>query len=539
MYLYEGSDWKEHKRTPQTLTRDEWAGRLDLYATLHRFRRSGRTCDELTNLGGLWVDIDSHQNGREPSELLAEALERVRALHLPEPSLYTLSGRGVHLIWLHETLWATKNRLIWWTDTIRTLTRLLGGDMNAAKATQPLRVSGTWNTKARGHARAYLLSGTRYEFADIARRVAAHEACTGRRTAQASSTTAQEVCTAPSPVRWRRKYLAHLEDLERLKTLRGWVLSIPEGWRDRYLFAYGVCARQAFGSREGQERTYTLALSHTSWTEAEIQRHLSSAFTHRTRYQVRRDYLDELLEITSRERRLLDELRRDKRNAQRREAYRIERDRLSLPTQEQRAAETAARRERAHELREAGYTPSDIAHLLGVSRKTVQRYLRWKSLVQIQYGTSNQGIMSPGEQRRRSRVQIPYGTDNGGFNGQDAQTPITKNIIETNECPPVHEGGSGDSDTSPRNALISALNHAPWLPSPPPSPPVGDIPGAGRGVREGRLFWYAHPMPIFELGVEALTDQVIQHALTCRDRGLRAQRTRGIDRDVSHSVSIR
>lgn len=432
--------FRQHKRKPQTLRGEEWIGTPDLYATVNRFRRSGRTLADLTNLCGLWVDIDTHSGTVSPQSLLSDALERVQTLHLPQPTYYTLTGRGVHFVWLHEPVWATPKVLAWWTDTNRALARLFAGDPNAARATQPLRVSGTWNTKAFNHARSYLLSGTRYDFFSLALSIGAHRALEGVRSRLSVSQRASEssgVNRSPAPYDWRRKYLAHLDDLERFRVLRGWLTEIPEGHRYPYFSAYAICARQAFGADRGRERTYALALSLTKWTEREIDGHLSSFFTYPTRWNIPRDDMDERAGITPEERRTLNEMRETvdkekakKRNAERRAEYRAERDALGLRTEEQRAAEVAERREHAQSLNASGYTNKDIALLLGVSTKSVQRYLKA---------------------------------------GRQADT-ISLTHIAANECPPLSECSAEDTEPCSVGGAYTVPRHAPWLPAPPAQP---------------------------------------------------------------------
>jgi len=241
-------------------------------------------------------------------------------------------------------------------------------------------------------------------------------------------------------VKWRRKYLAALEDLERLRILRGWATEIPEGFRHAYLTTYGICARQAFGASSGQATTYNLARSLTGWTEAEIESHLASVFTRPDRYSLRNETIDSRLAITADERRALRTFRREKQNAAKRERYREERDAAGLRTQEQRAAEVVGRRERANTLNAAGYTNADIAFLLSVSTKSVRRYLG------------------------------------------SGQPTVSLTLIEANECPPLRERGAEGTETHPEGLPRSVPEHAPWLPAPPPCTKQKTFTSEGQGV---------------------------------------------------------
>lgn len=80
------------------------------HISMQRFY-GARGSTSLVQLRSLVADVDCHDQaafrGLTPEEMAGEMIERLRAAGKPLPSYILFSGRGLHLVWLHQPLMAT------------------------------------------------------------------------------------------------------------------------------------------------------------------------------------------------------------------------------------------------------------------------------------------------------------------------------------------------------------------------------------------------------------------------------------------------
>jgi hypothetical protein len=80
------------------------------HISMQRFY-GARGSTSLVQLQSLIADVDCHERadfrGLSPEDMAGEMIERLRTAGKPLPSYIVFSGRGLHMVWLHQTLMAT------------------------------------------------------------------------------------------------------------------------------------------------------------------------------------------------------------------------------------------------------------------------------------------------------------------------------------------------------------------------------------------------------------------------------------------------
>ena len=149
-----------------------WLDEPDVYASPNEFR-GWRRLKLLDGLNALYLDFDSHEHVLSQGEIHAWAertLRKVERLGWPQPTAVIYSGRGFHLYWRHHRL--PHYMLSWWQSTIRYMRTELGADPNSADSCRVLRVIGTAHTKVAD----FQVHGERiadgiYQFHDLYQRI--------------------------------------------------------------------------------------------------------------------------------------------------------------------------------------------------------------------------------------------------------------------------------------------------------------------------------------------------------------------------------
>jgi hypothetical protein len=139
----QGSDG-EHRWETRVVTVSELAtSDALLWAThlsMQRFH-GARGSTSLVQLQSLLADCDCHDQaefrGLDPEEMAGILIERLRAAGKPLPSYILFSGRGLHLVWLHQPLMAAKGG----TGRHRAVQRWMLGPAGG-KAAEVVRTSG-------------------------------------------------------------------------------------------------------------------------------------------------------------------------------------------------------------------------------------------------------------------------------------------------------------------------------------------------------------------------------------------------------------
>lgn len=108
-----GSDGDERWETRAVSVSELATSDALLWATHVSMQRfyGARGSTSLVQLQSLIADVDCHDKagfrGLTPEEMAGEMIERLRAAGKPMPSYIVFSGRGLHLVWLHQPLMAT------------------------------------------------------------------------------------------------------------------------------------------------------------------------------------------------------------------------------------------------------------------------------------------------------------------------------------------------------------------------------------------------------------------------------------------------
>lgn len=207
-------------------------GRDDTFITPNEFD-GWRAIRLLRSLRACYVDIDSQASVYDVLDLLGDK-------QIPGPSVVLHSGRGLHLYWLLESL-PPQTLPVWQRveDALIRALALLGADPAAKDCTRLLRLSGTRNTKNGEEVVGCVLDGHRWSLRQLAFEVLGTE---GRgqnpkgevRDIRAKRANPDKAIQGSIYARWHLVY----QDLLMISSHYGH--SIPDGYRDKWLFLAGV-----------------------------------------------------------------------------------------------------------------------------------------------------------------------------------------------------------------------------------------------------------------------------------------------------------
>jgi hypothetical protein len=243
-------------RIPDLFRQD--IGKEDTFFTVNEFD-GWRYIRHLRSLRAFYVDLDDQTN----VYLVLDALDDRR---LPHPNIVVWSGSGLHLYWLLEPL-PPKCLPVWQRcqDALIRALKPLGADSAAKDCTRLLRVVGTRN---RGEeVQAIVLDGHRWALRQIAFEILGTE---GKKKAEvrdirALRTSPDKAIQGSIYARW------HLVFQDLLAISNHYGHSIPEGYRDKWLFLSGV-ALSWFTHAEGiEDEIIGLAHKHTDLAQPEIR----------------------------------------------------------------------------------------------------------------------------------------------------------------------------------------------------------------------------------------------------------------------------
>ncbi|MBN6741302.1 replication protein [Acidithiobacillus sp. MC6.1] len=243
-------------RIPDIFRHD--VGQDDTFITVNEFD-GWRYIRSLRSLRALYVDLDDQTDSYAVLDALADA-------KLPGPNIIVSSGTGLHLYWLLEPL-PPKCLPVWQRcqDALIKVLKPLGADSAAKDCTRLLRVVGTRN---RGEeVQAIVLDGHRWALRQIAFEILGTE---GRKKAEVRDIRARR--TSPDKAIQGSIYARWHLVFRDLLTISGhYGHSIPEGYRDKWLFLAGV-ALSWFTHAEGiEDEIIGLAHKHTDLAPPEIR----------------------------------------------------------------------------------------------------------------------------------------------------------------------------------------------------------------------------------------------------------------------------
>ena len=243
-------------RIPDIFQHD--VGQEDTFITVNEFD-GWRYIRSLRSLRAFYVDLDDQTDSYLALDTLSDA-------KLPGPSMIVSSGSGLHLYWLLEPL-PPKCLPVWQRcqDALIRALKPLGADSAAKDCTRLLRVVGTRNKGEEVH--ALVLDGHRWALRQIAFEILGTE---GRKKAEvrdirARRTSPDKAIQGSIYARWHLAF----QDLLAISSHYGH--SIPEGYRDKWLFLSGV-ALSWFTHAEGiEDEIIGLAHKHTDLAQPEIR----------------------------------------------------------------------------------------------------------------------------------------------------------------------------------------------------------------------------------------------------------------------------
>lgn len=408
-----GGEWSEESWRSWELEAvlDRLAGDRDVYATPNRFKGKRRATSQVAELAALWGDVDFYTvpqlRGHAPEAVLEMALERLRKAGVPEPSLAICSGQGLQLV-LQFTAPVRRHEIEVhrWQACQRRLYELLrdlGADRSVLHAKTLLRLAGTTNGKNGSPVYALRDAGPRASFADLAEAILPDEE--EDRSAEVHDLRLERIARRgwKAPRRWSVESLweARLYDFQTLRRLRYGEALMPD-WRDRWLLVAGNAAAWLAHSPTALDaELLALAEEVGGWTESRSRSKLHAIFKRvrmaargekvefqgfewDPRYHFKTETLIDWLEVTPEEQRemlvLIGEDERDRRKLRRDRHYaeRKRRERGARPRTHYDRERSAGARERAAAARRhraSGRSTKEIAAMLGVSQRTVQRWL--------------------------------------------------------------------------------------------------------------------------------------------------------------------
>ena len=269
-----GKQWIKLKpndpRIPEIFRAD--AGKSDTFITVNEFD-GWRYIRLLRSLRALYLDLDNQTDSYAVLDALTDA-------KLPGPNVIVSSGTGLHLYWLLEPL-PPQALPVWQRcqDALIKALKPLGADSAAKDCTRLLRVVGTKNKGE--EVKAIVLDGHHWALRQIAFEILGTEgfgSLQGHGKKPHVSATHAEV----RDIRARRadpdkaiqgsiyaRWHLVFQDLLAISSHYGH--SIPEGYRDKWLFLSGV-ALSWFTHAEGiEDEIIGLAHKHTDLAQSEIR----------------------------------------------------------------------------------------------------------------------------------------------------------------------------------------------------------------------------------------------------------------------------
>lgn len=446
LYLSTGGDFTRHALRRRGEYLNELEGVPGCYFTPNPFRSGskGRKGENVTRLTCLFADVDDHTGGEvDPASMLLEACTRIEQAGLPLPTYYTETGRGLHLFWmLEESLPAERMRKIW-LRVMREIAGTVGGDGATVTVNQYLRLSRTYNPAAGKIARSYLLTGARYAFqtfVDTLLPIAREslEVKKAGKKGRVARPIGKPTASANKPKgswRHRKHYIRLARFLDYVMASRGYEITIPAGERHAFMLPYSCCLYQTHGEN-GYGLAYDLYSRLTNLPPDTIARRLTGVFDGERAYRWGFETVADRIGATPAEVQAFLEAEAEKKRENDRAYRETERREAGMVPRLEYLQAVQARKAEALHLHAEGLTVREIAERQGVTTRTVRGYL---------LEANTEGVNTP-----PNRPTPKYSNHSGDTLFHPAPEPCL--------C------ASGATLSVP----FYALDHAPWLPSPPP-----------------------------------------------------------------------
>ena len=341
----------------------------DTYVSQNSFINQSRRLINLNRLHSIYIDIDCYRKNLT-KEAVIFFLEEMYG-EIPRPNYLIDSGRGVYYIILIDE---NKKKLPEWQTIEKFLfskMEWLGADAKCLDATRVLRVVDSVNS--RNNQRVTILDHYDYDYSideilenyipEIPRAKKAKKKKKGRPKKIVSLYNLYTL------------YHSRIEDIETLCRIRNYNMN---GYRETTLFLYRYFSNVYHDDED--DALYNALELNKKFTEPLNEMELiqdtesASRYYKDIKYKYSNAKLIELLDITEEEQKQLSTIISTK-EKYRRNNLRRYRERRNDEGKTEKEIEIEKRKESVRELKQKKYTNKEIAEMLGITERTVKRYL--------------------------------------------------------------------------------------------------------------------------------------------------------------------
>ena len=341
----------------------------DTYVSQNSFINQSRRLINLNRLHSIYIDIDCYRKNLT-KEAVIFFLEEMYG-EIPRPNYLVDSGRGIYYIILIDE---NKKKLPEWQTIEKFLfskMEWLGADAKCLDATRVLRVVDSVNS--RNNQRVTILDHYDYDYSideilenyipEIPRAKKAKKKKKGRPKKIVSLYNLYTL------------YHSRIEDIETLCRIRNYNMN---GYRETTLFLYRYFSNVYHDDEE--DALYNALELNKKFTEPLNEMELiqdtesASRYYKDIKYKYSNAKLIELLDITEEEQKQLSTIISTK-EKYRRNNLRRYRERRNDEGKTEKEIEIEKRKESVRELKQKKYTNKEIAEMLGITERTVKRYL--------------------------------------------------------------------------------------------------------------------------------------------------------------------
>ena len=341
----------------------------DTYVSQNSFINQSRRLINLNRLHSIYIDIDCYRKNLT-KEAVIFFLEEMYG-EIPRPNYLVDSGRGIYYIILIDE---NKKKLPEWQTIEKFLfskMEWLGADAKCLDATRVLRVVDSVNS--RNNQRVTILDHYDYDYSideilenyipEIPRAKKAKKKKKGRPKKIVSLYNLYTL------------YNSRIKDIEKLCRIRNYNMN---GYRETTLFLYRYFSNVYHDDEE--DALYNALELNKKFTEPLNEMELiqdtesASRYYKDIKYKYSNAKLIELLDITEEEQKQLSTIISTK-EKYRRNNLRRYRERRNDEGKTEKEIEIEKRKESVRELKQKKYTNKEIAEMLGITERTVKRYL--------------------------------------------------------------------------------------------------------------------------------------------------------------------
>ena len=356
----------------------------NIYITLNTFYKPCRRLENIKELNTLFIDLDYYKTGKTRIQVLMDLEKNYFNQSIPVPNYVIDSGRGLYLIWLINAV-PSKALPLWKAiqDYLYNQLKCFGADRQALDATRILRVPGSINSKSKTVVNIVDEYEYIYDLREIQNgflpELKPYEKKKGR----------------PSKINYiyreRSLYFGRIQDIIKLCELREYDL---KGHREviLFLYRYYLCSFTEDVQKALEDVLELNSMFRQPLRESEVIRATRSAercyLDKNKQYKYKNDTLIELLEITEEEQTHMTiiiskeeykrrENIRGKKNYDSEKAKKIYQEKLKSQGKLTEKERIFQLREKIKSLKLEGLKNKEIALMLKVPIKTLERHITY------------------------------------------------------------------------------------------------------------------------------------------------------------------